>query len=140
MLNTQLSNSYFPSKPNMSPKTPAQNEASTDMNTITSLLRNVTIPNLLATTDEEKLRKAAWEILQKLPPEIKKNPEIATAIVRTVLGGGGVADVVLWLARKVAERVLEDGSREIVVLGGGEGEGNEVKVGGRNPLKIRAKL
>jgi hypothetical protein len=123
----------------MSPKTPPQNEASTDTNTITSLLRNVTIPNLLITTDEKKLRQAAWEILQKLPLEIKKNPEIAMAMARIVLGGGGVADVVLWLARKVAERVLEDGSREIVVLSGGESEAAEVEVG-QGSLKIKAKL
>jgi hypothetical protein len=48
--------------------------------------------------------------------------------VRTVFSGGGVADVVLWLARKVLEEVVMSGR------GGG------VEVGGRNPLKIRAKL
>jgi hypothetical protein len=121
-------------------------QSKNESKTLTSLLRSLTIPKLLSTKDEEKLRNTAREILQKLPPEIKKqisqNPETAMAIAMITLGGGGYADVVLWLARWVAERVTEDGSREIVVLDGEgrEKEASEVDCGRGNALKLKAKL
>jgi hypothetical protein len=123
----------------MTPKPQNENE-----NTITSLLRPFlnSIPKLPNTKDEENLCNTAWEILQKLPPEIQKrisqNPEIAMAIAKIVLGGGGYGDVILWVARWL----FEHSSLEIVLLDGGgeEGEVDKVKFGLRNALKTKAKL
>jgi hypothetical protein len=119
----------------MSPKSsPPQSE-----NKPKSLVSLSPFLNWIPTKDEEKLRNTAWDILQKLPPEIKKrisqNPETAMAIAKIVLGGGAYGDGVLW----VAKWLFKHSSLEIVLLDG-EGEVDKAEFGHRNALKIKAKL